>query len=119
MAIGKAFLIGYRCSYVEVFFPRRFICPDCFKEDTLEKIHLSTKGKLYTFCILERGPIGFDTPYAVGYIDLPEGLRIYALLMESRIERLKIGMEMELVIEKIRKDSEGNDIIGYKFKPVL
>jgi len=31
---------------------------------------------------------------------------------------LETGDEMELVIEKITQDDEGNDIIGYKFKPV-
>lgn len=112
-------LIGHRCKLCRnVFFPRRFICPECFKEGTLEEIRLSTRGKLYTFCVLERGPMGFDPPYAVGYIDLPEGLRIYSLLTAASMEKLRIGMKMELVIEKIRLDSEGNEIIGYKFKPV-
>ena len=116
----KPSLIGNRCKLCgKVFFPRRFICPDCFEEGTLQVVHLGRRGKLYTFCILERGPLGFDAPYAVGYIDLPEGLRIYSILTETSTERLKIGMEMELVIEKIRIDSEGNEIIGYKFKPVL
>lgn len=115
----KPSLIGNRCKLCgNVFFPRRFICPDCFEEGTLQTVHLGRRGKLYTFCILERGPLGFDAPYAVGYIDLPEGLRIYSILTEASIERLKIGMEMELVIEKIRIDLEGNEIIGYKFKPV-
>ena len=111
-------LIGHRCKVCKnVFFPRRFICPECFEEGTLEEIHLSTKGRLYTFSVLERGPLGFDPPYAVGYIDLPEGFRIYSLLTAESMEELRIGMEMELVIEKIRQDSEGNEIIGYKFKP--
>lgn len=115
----KPSLIGHRCRLCgKVFFPKRFICPDCFKEGTLEEIKLSRRGKLYTFCILERGPMGFDPPYAVGYIDLPEGLRIYSILTEASLEKLEIGMEMDLVVEKIRKDLEGNEIIGYKFKPV-
>lgn len=113
-------LIGSKCKLCgEKFFPQRHICPSCFQEGTLEKIHLSRRGKLYTFCILERGPVGFDPPYAVGYIDLPEGLRIYSILTESDIKKLQIGMEMELVIENIRKTSERDEIIGYKFKPIF
>jgi uncharacterized OB-fold protein len=112
-------LIGARCKKCkEVFFPKRFICPICFQEDTLENIPLSHKGNLYTFCILERGPMGFDPPYAVGYIDLPEGVRIYSILTEADMKKLEIGMEMELVIEPIQKTSDGEEIIGYKFKPV-
>lgn len=115
----KPALLGHRCKICgQVFFPKRFICPECFVEGTLEEMRLSGKGKLYTFCVLERGPLGFDTPYAVGYVDLPEGLRIYSLLTEANREALKIGMDMELVIEGIRKDSAGNEIIGYKFKPM-
>jgi benzoylsuccinyl-CoA thiolase BbsA subunit len=113
-------LIGARCKKCkEVFFPKRFICPICFQENTLENIPLSNKGNLYTFCILERGPMGFDPPYAVGYIDLPEGVRIYSILAEADMKKLEIGMEMELVIGPIRKTSDGEEIIGYKFKPVL
>ena len=63
--------------------------------------------------------MGFDPPYAVGYIDLPEGVRIYSMLTEADMKKLEIGMEMELVIEPIRKTSDGEEIIGYKFKPVL
>ena len=113
-------LIGTRCRKCkEVFFPKRFICPTCFQQDTLEPIPLSHTGNLYTFCILERGPMGFDPPYAVGYIDLPEGVRIYSILTEADMKKLEIGMEMELVIGPIRKTSDGEEIIGYKFKPVL
>ena len=112
-------LIGSKCTICgEIFFPKRHICPSCFQEGTFEKIHLSRRGELYTFCVLERGPIGFEPPYALGYIDLPEGLRIYSILTESDRNKLQIGMEMELVIESIRKTAEGEDIIGYKFKPI-
>ena len=31
---------------------------------------------------------------------------------------LHIGMEVELVIDKIREDEQGNEVIGYKFRPV-
>jgi len=62
--------------------------------------------------------MGFDPPYAVGYIDLPEGVRIYSILTEADMKKLEIGMEMELVIEPIQKTSDGEEIIGYKFKPV-
>jgi uncharacterized OB-fold protein len=61
--------------------------------------------------------MGFNSPYAVGYIDLPEGLRIYSILTETNPKRLQIGTDMELVIETIRNDEMGNEIIGYKFKP--
>jgi hypothetical protein len=33
-------------------------------------------------------------------------------------EKLKIGAEMELVIEKMKKDLEGNEVVTYKFRPL-
>jgi uncharacterized OB-fold protein len=116
---AKPALIGHRCRQCgQFFFPQRSICPDCFEDGTLEQVRLSRRGRLYTFCIVERGPIGFEAPYGVGYVDLPEGLRIYSLLTEKRFECLKIGMEMELVVGPIRKDSQGNEVIGYQFRPL-
>lgn len=37
-------------------------------------------------------------PYAVGYVELPGFLRVEGRLTESRPERLRIGMEMEVVV---------------------
>ena len=37
-------------------------------------------------------------PYAVGYVELPGILRVEGRLTESRPERLRIGMEMEVVV---------------------
>jgi hypothetical protein len=31
---------------------------------------------------------------------------------------LKIGMEMELIIDKLYEDEEGNEVLCWKFKPV-
>ncbi len=72
-------LLGSCCPHCSrIFFPTRRICPDCFKDETLTTIELSNHGTLYTYCVLRRGPMGFESPYAIGYVDLPEGLRIFA-----------------------------------------
>ncbi len=53
----------------------------------------------------------------MGYIDLPEGLMIFAQLAQWNEKELKIGMEMEMVVEKLKTDKEGNEIYSYKFRP--
>jgi len=112
-------LVGSKCKFCQgVLFPKGFICPNCYKEDGLEEVALSRKGKLYTYCIVRVAPLGFTAPYAIGYVDLPERLRIFSMLTECDPKKLKIGMDVELVIEKIREDEEGRDLIGYKFKPI-
>jgi len=115
----KPYLIGSRCrNCQEVLFPQRPICLNCFGKD-LEQVRLSSRGRLFTFTINHQGPKEFSTPYASGYIDLPEGVRIYSLLTDWETKDLKIGGEMELVIEKMTEDLEGNEEVTYKFRPLL
>ena len=119
-----AHLIGSRCRQCgEVTFPVNPFCPQCCTETT-ENIPLSQRGVLYSFTIQRfkppppyQGPEPF-VPYGVGMIELPEGLRVTAVLDESDPARLRVGMEMELVIAKFFEDEEGNEVLSYKFKPV-
>jgi uncharacterized OB-fold protein len=117
-ASEKPYLMGSQCrNCQEVIFPQRKICLNCFGRD-LEQVKLSSKGRLFTFTINHQGPREFSTPYASGFIDLPEGVRIYSLLTDWEMKGLKIGAEMELVIKKIKEDNEGNVVLGYKFEPI-
>jgi uncharacterized OB-fold protein len=80
---------------------------------------MSGKGKLHTFARSHMGPSGLQTPYTIGFIELPEGIKLFSLLTQCDPwdEVLAVGMEMEMVIETIREDEEGNEIVGYKFRP--
>jgi uncharacterized OB-fold protein len=114
----KPHLIGSRCrNCQEVMFPSRPTCLNCFGKN-LEQVALSSRGRLFTFTINHQGAKEFSPPYASGYIDLPEGVRIYSLLTDWETKGLKIGAEMKLVIEKIKEDNEGNVVLGYKFRPL-
>jgi len=114
-------LLGNRCSSCgRVFFPKRTLCPNCFTDDTLTEVELSSKGTIYTYTIVHYpSPAGIEAPYAYGYVDLPENnIRVFSLFTESDPKKLEIGMDVGLVIEKIRIDKDGTEILGYKFKPV-
>jgi uncharacterized OB-fold protein len=116
----KAYLIGSRCKLCgRSFFPKRSICPDCFEENTLEEKALSPTGKLYSYYISTVAPPGFEAPLIAGYIDLPEGVRLYAPLtgFDPNSTSLEIETKMMLVIDKVCEDECGNEVIGYKFKP--
>ncbi len=56
-------------------------------------------------------------PYGVGMIELPEGLRITSVLEESDPDKLRVGMEMKLVITKFFEKDGGHAVLSYKFKP--
>lgn len=111
-------LAGSRCrSCGRVYFPRKRVCPQCFQIDQMEEVALSRRGRLYTFTVAEAGPPGFPVPYAFGYVDLPEGVRVFSLL-EGDPEALEIGMELEMAVGPIREEN-GMAIIAYKFRPVI
>ena len=62
----------------------------------------------------------FNPPYPFGYVILePENIRIPTLITGvENSDDLKPGTKMEMVIEKLRDDENGNEIITYKFMPV-
>ena len=117
----KPHLIGSKCNTCgEVVFPKTNICPNCCKETT-EELLLGPRGKLYSFTNVNfPGPGGYKgpIPYGIGKIDLTQGSRVMSLLTEHDPDKIKVGMDMELVVEKLFDDEEGNEVIGFKFKPV-
>jgi len=119
-----AHLIGSKCLECgEVTFPTSAFCPQCCRQTT-ERILLSQRGRLHSFTVQRFKPPppykGVDPfqPYGVGVIELPEGLRVTSVLEESDPDRLRVGIEMELVIGSFFSDEEGRDVVGYKFKPL-
>ena len=86
----------------------------------MQEVPLSRKGKLDTFAIVQQAPAGFAIPHMMAYVILPEGVRVYTLITgcEPRDDALKIGQEMEMVLDTIRQDEQGNDIVAWKFRPV-
>ena len=74
-------------------------------------------GKIYVSTILrwpKLAPQGHKVPYAFGYVDLPEKVRVMALLHHSELEKLHTGMDVELELIKIDQD-EDKSIIGFRF----
>ncbi len=115
----QPYLLANKCQTCgKIFFPKVAVCPECLKADSLEGIKLSPRGKLYTYTIVRVPTPGFKVPYAFGYIDLPEGIRVVSQIQaaEPLEKNLKLGMEMELSIGQIREDA-GKPIIGYLFHP--
>ena len=114
---GGGRLLGNKCkSCGKIYFPKAQFCFDCFDKG-MEEVGLSRRGKLYSYTIGRMASTHFRPPYAVGLIDLPEGVRVFAPLIMTEDETYTMGMEMELVIEELWRENH-NEIIGYKFKPM-
>jgi uncharacterized OB-fold protein len=56
-------------------------------------------------------------PYAVAQVDLAEGIRVGGMLTPEAAEQVRIGMEVELVLDPIRTDEFGTEILTWKFAP--
>jgi uncharacterized OB-fold protein len=119
-------LIGGRCTQCGGFhFPAQANCPHCAGE-AVEQQPLSRRGTLWTWTIQTfpppvppyRGPVEGFVPFGVGYVELPEGLRVQGRLTVNDPARLKIGMPMELTIEPFGIDERGREILAYGFAPV-
>ena len=102
--------------------------------DEVERIELSRTGRLFTWTTQQfvppSPPYTGDTtaeaftPYAVGYVELPEGVLVEGRLTESDPDRLSIGQEMEVVIVPFRTEAatdEGGacEVVTFAFAPVL
>lgn len=119
-------LIGGRCPACgEVHFPRQNNCPACAGRE-VQTLPLSRKGRLWTWTtqafVPPVPPYAGDPkafkPFGVGYIELPEGVCVEGRLTTGDAAQLRIGMEMELVIEPFRVDAQGNQILSFAFAPV-
>ena len=121
-------LIGKRCkSCGDYFFPEVPFCrnPNCRAKD-LEEVALSRKGTLWSFTQNYYTPpppyVSPDPfePYTIAVVDLPkEKLMVMGQVASGYdFEKLEIGMEMELVIEKLYEDDQGNEYIIWKWKPL-
>jgi len=109
-------LLANRCkSCGQVYFPKAVFCLTCFNEE-MQESKLSRRGKLYSYTIGRMPASHFQPPYAIGYVDMPEGVRIFAPLKMMEDKPFSIGMDMEVVIEKLWQEGD-KEVIGYKFKP--
>jgi uncharacterized protein len=116
----KPYLVGSKChSCGEVLFPARHCCRRCYSMD-LEQVALSQRAKLYAFTTISVKLPGarLEPPYFVGIVELPEGERIRTLLTDCDPSSLKIGDEMEVIIDAVFHDESGREVLGWKFRPV-
>jgi uncharacterized OB-fold protein len=56
-------------------------------------------------------------PYAIGAVELPEGIIVVGRLTMTEEEKLKIGMKVVLKVDELYSDKE-NVYLTYFFKPI-
>ena len=91
----------------------------------MEETQLSPRGKLWSYTIdyyplpppFQAPKEGFK-PFGVGEVEFTEGVRVAGIITDCDAEKdLKIDMDMEVIIDKLYDDAEGNEVMGWKFRP--
>ncbi|MGV8073491.1 MAG: Zn-ribbon domain-containing OB-fold protein [Syntrophobacteraceae bacterium] len=111
------YLKGYKCKKCgNVDFPKLDLCQYCWGTE-YEMVPLSRRGKLYSFSDIYVATPDLPIPFTIGYVDLPEHIRVFAQL-EGPVESFKCEDELELVAGVIGTNMDGLPITSYRFKKV-
>lgn len=117
-------LIGSRCAGCGAhYFPRTISCsnPPC-SDRRVATTRLGRRGVLYSYTVQRYQPpplFGRDPwePYAIGLVELPEGLRVLAILDGIGTDELRIGLPLILSTITLRRDGSGLPVITYAYRP--
>jgi len=119
---AKSALVASQCSLCnEIYFPKKDVnfCAHC-QHEALKDITLSREGQISTFTVVTQQPAGGfykgPVPYAYGFVDLPEGVRIKTQF-KGDFRVLQAGLTVELCIEKLYENKEGEPVYTYMFRP--
>ncbi|TAJ74364.1 MAG: OB-fold domain-containing protein [Phenylobacterium sp.] len=94
--------------------------------EAYDAIELPREGTLWSYTVQRfrpkppyAGP-GDDrsfTPYAVGYVALPDAIIVETRIETDAIDRLRIGMPMTFTLQTFRTDADGAEVLTYAFRP--
>ena len=120
-------LIGGRCEECgAITFPVQEGCARC-GSTAIEHHLLPRRGTLWTFTTQEFLPkepyasgetMETFRPYGVGLVQLGDEVRVEGRLTEADVEKLEIGMEVEVVLVPFRTDDDGDQVMIYGYSPV-
>ena len=119
-------LLGSRCvSCATPYFPKSPVChnPECH-ESRIEDAAFGPRGTLWSCAMQDYpppAPARYDepyVPYALGVVDLAEGLRVLGRISTDDPKRMRVGMDVELILDTLCHDQDGNEVVTWKFRPV-
>ena len=117
-------LIGSRCQGCDtLYFPQPLSCrnPDC-ADKRLETELLPAQGTLYSYTVqLYRPPPLFRDdawqPYAIGLVEITEGLRVMGMLSGCPLDAIRIGMGVRLATRGLYEQDSAGMVETYVFTP--
>lgn len=121
-ADGSARLTGSRCGGCgTVYFPQAVGCrnPAC-DSPALKPVLLPAEGRLVSYTIQRYQPpplfrIDDWAPYAIGLVDLGDGVEVIGMLTGFDLADVEIGTRVRTVAERLYTDAAGDAVVTYKF----
>jgi uncharacterized OB-fold protein len=103
----------------KILLPPRPMCDNCFGQE-FDWVNVSGKGKLLTYTVIHVAPKQFQalTPYAVGIVQLENGLKIPGMIQGLPSERLKVGIDLTLDFGTCNTEQQWPHWTRYCFKPL-
>jgi uncharacterized protein len=117
--LGQQKLMAGKCLKCgKIHLPPRPLCDNCLSQD-FKWVSVSGKGKLLTYTVIHIAPEQFQAlvPYAVGIVELENGLKIPGMIQKINQEQLKIGMALTLDFGTCSSPQQWPQWSRYCFKP--
>ncbi len=117
-------LIGTKCgSCGDIDFPSRTVCAKCGRKSIgkMERLPLSGHGTVVSYTVVHDAPKGFETttPYVLAIVELEEGARLTAQIIDCAPDEIGIGMPVSSTFRRLGQEGQSGILYyGYKFRPV-
>ena len=109
------YLHATRCAQcAHVMLGRRGRCTACWQSERLEPLPVGRRGRVYSRTVIHAAAPGYVAPYSVGYVDLPEGIRVFAHLVSGE-GTPAIGDEVQLEIVPLRT-ADATNLTGPRYR---
>jgi uncharacterized OB-fold protein len=110
-------LRGGRCGECGALsFPKAQVCTECLSLD-IQDTALSGEGVLYSYSRVHLAPKGWDLPYVLGYVDLPEGVRVLAHI-DDKTSAPMVGVRVRIGEGRVGIGDDGVIQTTYVFSPI-
>jgi uncharacterized OB-fold protein len=98
--------------------PPRPLCDSCYATQ-FEWMQISNEGKLLTYTIIHIAPTQFQNlaPYAIGIIQLSDGLKLSGVIQNVPTEQLKIDMLLKVDFSTCEASQNWPQWCRYCLKP--
>lgn len=111
---GRPVLMGSCCGDCgALLLPPAPVCPQCLGEK-MNAQAFPREGVVYSCSTVHVGPKHWHKPYTLAYVDLDNGVRVFARLQGGA----DIGQRVSVAAIEAGCDAEGRPLVGIGFAPV-